>query len=77
MGISTTQKSVLQNKGFKIGACDWNLGKTADPGCFAIAKEIGLDGVQISLGTVKDNMSLRQKYRLAANTRPCQSVRSG
>ena len=57
MSIGTTEK----NKGFKIGVCDWNLGKTADPGCFAVAKEIGLDGVQISLGTVKDNMSLRQK----------------
>lgn len=61
MGLSSTEKSVLPNKGFKIGVCDWSLGKTADPGCFAVAKEIGLDGVQISLGTVKDNMSLRQK----------------
>jgi sugar phosphate isomerase/epimerase len=57
MGTGTTEK----NKGFKIGACDWSLGKTADPGCFAVAKEIGLDGVQVSLGTVKNNMHLRQK----------------
>ena len=35
---------------FKIGACDWMLG-AMDPRSFAVAKEIGLDGVQVSLGT--------------------------
>jgi L-ribulose-5-phosphate 3-epimerase len=47
-------------QGFRIGVCDWNLGKMADPGCFAVAKEIGLDGVQVSLGTEADDMHLRQ-----------------
>ena len=42
---------------FKIGACEWNLGK-ADPSCFDLAKKIGLDGVQISLGTVADAVQL-------------------
>lgn len=46
--------------GFKIGACDWTLGKMADPGSFEVAKRIGLDGVQVSLGTVKDDMHLRK-----------------
>lgn len=45
---------------FRIGACDWSLGKMATPEAFAVAKEIGLDGVQVSLGTEKDNMHLRQ-----------------
>jgi L-ribulose-5-phosphate 3-epimerase len=61
MGINTTSKSVSPKNGFKIGVCDWNLGKMADPGCFAVAKEIGLDGVQVSLGTAGNNMHLRQK----------------
>lgn len=43
---------------FKIGACDWSIGKTADPAAFAVAKEIGLDGVQVSLGTSSDPMRL-------------------
>lgn len=56
---------------FKIGACDWSIGKMATPDAFAVAKEIGLDGVQVSLGTEKDNMHLRQaamqqSYRDAA-----------
>jgi sugar phosphate isomerase/epimerase len=33
----------------------------ADPGAFEMAREIGLDGVQVSLGTAADDMKLRQK----------------
>lgn len=56
---------------FKIGACDWSIGKMATPAAFKVAKEIGLDGVQVSLGTLGDNMHLRQstlqqEYRAAA-----------
>jgi L-ribulose-5-phosphate 3-epimerase len=46
---------------FKIGACDWSIGKMDDPGAFALAKEIGLDGVQVSMGTAANNMHLRQR----------------
>ncbi len=45
---------------FKIGACDWSIGKMGDPGAFEVAKQIGLDGVQVSLGTVKDDLHLRK-----------------
>jgi sugar phosphate isomerase/epimerase len=44
---------------FKIGACEWNLGRS-DPSSLTIAKEIGLDGVQINMGTVGNNMHLRK-----------------
>jgi sugar phosphate isomerase/epimerase len=45
---------------FKIGACDWSIGKLADPSAFALAKQIGLDGVQVSLGTLANDMHLRR-----------------
>jgi L-ribulose-5-phosphate 3-epimerase len=45
---------------FKIGACDWSIGKMGDPAAFEVAREIGLDGVQVSLGTEANNMRLRQ-----------------
>ena len=56
---------------FRLGACDWSIGKMGDPGAFAVAKEIGLDGVQVSLGTAADDMRLRkpevqQQYKDAA-----------
>jgi len=47
-------------RGFRIGACDWNLGKMADPGSFEVARQIGLDGVQVSLGTAANDMHLRR-----------------
>jgi sugar phosphate isomerase/epimerase len=45
---------------FKIGACDWSIGKMDNPAAFETAREIGLDGVQVSLGTVANNMHLRR-----------------
>lgn len=48
---------------FRVGACDWSIGKMADPAAFAVAKEIGLDGVQVSLGTAADDMQLRKPER--------------
>jgi L-ribulose-5-phosphate 3-epimerase len=60
-----------EKRRFKIGACDWSIGKAADPGALAVAKQIGLDGVMVSMGTVADNLHLRQpavqqQYREAA-----------
>ena len=57
---------------FRIGACDWSIGRMGDPAAFELAKEIGLDGVQVSLGTAADDMRLRkpevqQQYKEAAS----------
>jgi sugar phosphate isomerase/epimerase len=46
-------------RGFKIGACEWSLHKS-DPSCMAVAKEIGLDGVQVNMGGLGNKMWLRQ-----------------
>ena len=45
---------------FKIGACDWSIGPAGDINAFAVAKQIGLDGVQVSLNTKDDHEHLRQ-----------------
>ena len=44
-------RSLAFGKRFKIGACDWSIGPTGDSNAFNIAKQIGLDGVQVSLNT--------------------------
>ncbi len=56
-----------RNPGFKIGACDWTLGKRTDPTALQLAKELGLDGIQVDLGNPQDDLPLRkpevqQKY---------------
>jgi sugar phosphate isomerase/epimerase len=47
-------------KKLRIGACDWSLGKNSDPGSFEVAKSIGLEGVQLNLGSESNNMHLRE-----------------
>jgi L-ribulose-5-phosphate 3-epimerase len=49
------------NRRFKIGACDWSLGKRADIAAFEIAKQIGLDGIMVDLGSVENNLRLRDR----------------
>lgn len=61
-----------EKRWFKIGACDWNLGKTADPAAFDVAKEIGLDGVQVSLGTEANGMHLRKPEVQKAYQEACR-----
>lgn len=43
----------------KIGACEWSLGKS-DPSCFDIAKKIGINGVQVNLGSLANHIWLRR-----------------
>ena len=44
---------------FKIGACEWSLGKS-DPSCFELARQIGLDGVQVSMGVLGKRADTRK-----------------
>src|SRR5690348_14854044 len=63
LGLSPCLSSLLaasSTRRFKIGACDWSIGRMANSSCFELAKEIGLDGVQVSLGTAGDDMKLRR-----------------
>jgi L-ribulose-5-phosphate 3-epimerase len=59
-----------KQNGWPIGMCDWSMGNFT-PDVFSLAKRIGLQGVQVSVGTDKNNLWLRQpkvqkKYLQAA-----------
>jgi len=45
-------------RGFKIGVCDWTIGKTADPASLEAAKNIGLDGGQVDFGRGDNDLPL-------------------
>ncbi|MBU6401202.1 MAG: sugar phosphate isomerase/epimerase [Verrucomicrobia bacterium] len=54
----------------RIGACEWSLGRD-DPTCFDLARQIGLEGVQLSMGSLANHLWLRRPevqraYRSAA-----------
>ena len=70
-GAGPPDDATKPDHGFKIGVPDWSVGKLADPAAFDIARQLGLDGVQISLGTAANDMHLRkvevqQRYRETA-----------
>ena len=44
-----------------IGMCDWNLGTPADPSFIPKAASVGLEGIQVSVGSDPDRMPLRQQ----------------
>lgn len=43
--------------GFKLFACDWTLQKTCHPDAFPLAARIGLDGVQVDFGRLKEGVT--------------------
>jgi L-ribulose-5-phosphate 3-epimerase len=47
-----------QRAEFKIGATDWNLKLEDKPEAIALAKKIGFDGVQVSIGKGTDRLPL-------------------
>lgn len=49
---------------FKIGACDWSLGKRNDVGAFEIAKNIGLEGIMVDMGSEQNGLPLRKQAML-------------
>jgi sugar phosphate isomerase/epimerase len=45
---------------FKIGACDWTLGKKTDPAALEVAKRLGLDGIMVDMGDPRNGFPLLQ-----------------
>lgn len=56
IAASALMKARTTAPGFKIGVCDWTIGKRADPGALTLAKRLGLDGIQVDLGGPKNGM---------------------
>ena len=48
-----------RSRWFKIGVCDWTLGR-CDVSCFELAKQIGVEGLQVSMTNARTNLDLRQ-----------------
>lgn len=46
---------------FKIGACDWSIGKHSNIEAFDVAKTIGLEGIMVDMGSVENQLHIRQK----------------
>jgi len=71
---ATLVQARAQGAAFKIGACDWSIGKTQKPEAFAVAQEIGLDGVEVSFGQPGSANDLRDASVRAKYQEVCQST---
>ncbi len=52
------KESTKRAEGFKLGVCDWTIGKRTDVGSLEMAKRIGLDGVQVDFGSGEKDLPL-------------------
>lgn len=71
IGISGVFNPAGARARLNIGACDWSLGARGKVEALEIARTLGLDGVQISMGGVDNDLQLRRPevqraYRAAA-----------
>ncbi len=61
-GLSPTAELLRARPGaVKIGATDWNLRQEVKPDAVGLARKIGFDGVEISLGVGTDRLPLSAK----------------
>jgi L-ribulose-5-phosphate 3-epimerase len=51
-------RPTVLTEGFKLGVCDWTIGKATNPESLALAKRIGLDGVQVDFGSGNEDLPL-------------------
>ena len=62
IGVGLSFPSFIQNykkEGFQIGACDWSINSINKSESGEIGANLGLDGVQVNLGNITNNMHLR------------------
>jgi L-ribulose-5-phosphate 3-epimerase len=61
--LAGAQPNRPQTGGFpvRLGVCDWTIGKTGDPAALALARELGLEGVQVSLTSAGENLAMKSE----------------
>lgn len=60
-GVFKTLMAASSMPAIKIGACDWSIGKGSDIGAFDVAKEIGVDGIMVDMGSPDNDLRIRHK----------------
>lgn len=64
LSVSPFLQSVLAleaDREFRIGACDWSIGKGGDLAALELGKRLGLDGIQVSFGKPGERFDLRKE----------------
>lgn len=61
VSLCLPESDAAQAKAFPIGACDWTIGKKQEIGAFDVARQIGLEGLQVSFSTPGSEFDLRDR----------------
>ncbi|HEV7347440.1 sugar phosphate isomerase/epimerase family protein [Telluribacter sp.] len=61
---ATLDLSAAPKPHYHLGACDWSVGKAMSPEAFDLARQIGLQGLQVSYNTGKDEAGLSNQATL-------------
>jgi L-ribulose-5-phosphate 3-epimerase len=56
--LASLDLSAAPKPRYRLGACDWSVGKSMSPEAFDLARQIGLQGLQVSYNTGKDEAGL-------------------
>jgi sugar phosphate isomerase/epimerase len=54
------EDALAAKRRFQIGACDWSIDKRDDVGSLELGAKIGLDGIQVNMGSASNDMHLRR-----------------
>jgi sugar phosphate isomerase/epimerase len=68
-------EDLTAKKRFNIGACDWSLGKNSDPNAFDVAKQVGVDGIMVDIGSPANNVHLRDRQVQQEYLRRCRETK--
>ncbi len=60
LGPDGAREAFAQRGRFRIGACDWSLGMRGRTDAFTVGRQLGLDGIQVSMGGVDNDLQLRR-----------------
>ena len=70
-GLGVFAGKVSARRGsYSIGACDWSIGQRGKPEALAIGKQLGLDGVQVSMGGLSPDGASGPSTALGAGDLP-------
>jgi len=56
--LARQRREPRRPRGFRLGVCDWTIGKRTNPAAFEMAKKIGLDGVQVDFSSGENDLPL-------------------
>jgi len=63
VALSPVAEAIAQTTRYQVGVCDWMILKRQKLGAFALAKEIGADGIEVDMGSLGQRVMFDNELR--------------